>query len=123
MKKFSHVQHLVSEVQGTLYGNSVDALKAVFPAGTLTGAPKLSAMKIIDSLEPQARGPYGGAAGFFSLDGSCDFAISIRTLFSDGENAFVQAGAGIVYDSIPEKEFEETEQKAAVLLECLGEKK
>ncbi len=123
IKKFSHVQHLVSEVTGTLNGGSVDGLKSVFPAGTLTGAPKISAMKIIDQLEPQARGPYGGAVGFLSLDGSCDFAISIRTLFTDKENAFVQAGAGIVQDSVPESEFLETEFKAKALLDCLREEK
>ncbi|HLD75484.1 MAG TPA: anthranilate synthase component I family protein, partial [Candidatus Norongarragalinales archaeon] len=120
IKKFSHVQHLVSEVSGELYGSSLDALKSVFPAGTVSGAPKLSALKIIDELEPQARGPYGGAVGYLSLDGSCDFAISIRTLFRDGENAFIQAGAGIVQDSIPESEFNETQHKADALLECLA---
>ncbi len=119
VKKFSHVQHLVSEVSGQLFGTSTDALKSVFPAGTLTGAPKLSALKIIDQLEPQPRGPYGGAVGFLSLDGSCDFAISIRTLFCDGDTAFVQAGAGIVKDSDPISEFRETEYKAQALLQCL----
>ena len=120
VKKFSHVQHLVSEVSGQLFGSSTDALKSVFPAGTLSGAPKLSALKIIDQLEPQARGPYGGAVGFLSLDGSCDFAISIRTLFCDGDAAFVQAGAGIVKDSDPVAEFKETEYKAQALLQCLN---
>ncbi len=119
IKKFSHVQHLVSEVQGELFGHSVDALKSVFPAGTVSGAPKVSALRILEQLEPQERGPYGGAVGFLSLDGSCDFAISIRTLFTDGENGFIQAGAGIVKDSVPENEFYETEQKAQALLECL----
>ncbi|MBI2444794.1 anthranilate synthase component I family protein [Candidatus Micrarchaeota archaeon] len=119
VKKFSHVQHLVSEVSGQLFGTSTDALKSVFPAGTLSGAPKLSALKIIDQLEPQPRGPYGGAVGFLSLDGSCDFAISIRTLFCDGDTAFVQAGAGIVKDSDPKAEFKETEYKAQALLDCL----
>jgi len=119
IKKFSHVQHLVSEVSGQLFGASTDALKSVFPAGTLSGAPKLSALKIIDQLEPQPRGPYGGAVGFLSLDGACDFAISIRTLFCDGDTAFVQAGAGIVKDSDPLAEFRETEYKAQALLECL----
>ncbi|MBI5226512.1 anthranilate synthase component I family protein [Candidatus Micrarchaeota archaeon] len=119
IKKFSHVQHLVSEVSGTLNGTAADGLKSVFPAGTLSGAPKLSALKIIDRLEPQARGPYGGAVGFLSLDGSGDFAISIRTLFCDGEAGFVQAGAGIVQDSVPENEFQETQIKAQALLDCL----
>lgn len=119
VKKFSHVQHLVSEVSGKLNGSAVDALKSVFPAGTLSGAPKLSALKIIDQLEPQPRGPYGGAVGFLSLDGACDFAISIRTLFCDGNQGFVQAGAGIVQDSVAEKEFLETQHKAQALLDCL----
>lgn len=122
VKKFSHVQHLVSEVSGQLFGASTDALKSVFPAGTVSGAPKLSALKIIDELEPQARGPYGGAVGFLSLDGSCDFAISIRTLFCDGDTGFVQAGAGIVKDSNPQSEFKETEYKAQALLQCLAPK-
>ncbi len=119
VKKFSHVQHLVSEVSGQLFGSSTDALKSVFPAGTLSGAPKLSALKIIDRLEPQPRGPYGGAVGFLSLDGACDFAISIRTLFCDGDTGYVQAGAGIVKDSDPVAEFKETEYKAQALLQCL----
>lgn len=119
VKKFSHVQHLVSEVSGKLNGSAVDALTSVFPAGTLSGAPKLSALKIIDELEPQPRGPYGGAVGFLSLDGACDFAISIRTLFCDKNQAFVQAGAGIVQDSVAEKEFQETKHKAQALLDCL----
>ncbi len=120
VRKFSHVQHLVSEVSGQLNGTAVDALSSLFPAGTLTGAPKVSAVRIVEKLEPQPRGPYGGAVGFLSLDGACDFAISIRTLFSDGKRAFVQAGAGIVADSVPESEFMETEHKAQALLACLN---
>jgi anthranilate synthase component I len=119
VKKFSHVQHLVTEVNGKLNGTAVDALASMFPAGTLTGAPKVSAVNIIEKMEPQARGPYGGAVGFLSLDGSCDFAILIRTLFCNKDQAFVQAGAGIVQDSVPEKEFEEIEHKAQALLDCL----
>ncbi len=120
--KYSHVKHLVSRVEGTVrdgLGPS-DAFVSVFPAGTVTGAPKLRAMEIIDELEPFARGPYAGAVGYFSFNGCADFAIAIRTLFKRGEEAFVQAGAGIVWDSVPEREYLETDAKLMALLEAAG---
>jgi anthranilate synthase component 1 len=121
IKRFSHVQHIVSHVTGKLGDscNSYDALRAVFPAGTVSGAPKVRAMQIIDELEPDIRGPYAGALGYFSFNGSCDFAITIRSLFVDKQQAYIQSGAGIVMDSDPEKEWDETEHKANALLSAL----
>ena len=121
IKSFSHVQHIVSHIEANLNPNSdsFDAFKAVFPAGTVSGAPKLRAMQIIDELEPRIRGPYAGAVGYFSVNGSCDFAIAIRSIFANGNTAFVQSGAGIVVDSHPIKEWRETEQKANALLLAL----
>jgi anthranilate synthase component 1 len=121
VKRFSHVQHIVSHVTGTLEKShdSYDALRAVFPAGTVSGAPKVRAMEIIDELEPDLRGPYAGALGYFSFNGSCDFAITIRSLFVNRNKAYIQSGAGIVMDSEPEKEWDETEQKAGALLSAL----
>ncbi|RDJ30965.1 MAG: anthranilate synthase component I family protein [Crenarchaeota archaeon] len=123
IKRFSHVQHIVSHVVGTLNQkfDMFDAFKAVFPAGTVSGAPKVRAMEIIEELEPQSRGPYAGAVGYFSCNGCCDFAIAIRSIFFDGKNGFVQSGAGIVSDSIPENEFKETEHKANAMLTALKE--
>ena len=119
--QFSHVQHIVSQVTGDLKDGleSFDALKAVFPAGTVSGAPKVRAMEIIEELEPSHRGPYAGAVGYFSCNGNSDFAIAIRTLFSEGNKAFIQVGAGIVADSIPEKEWFETDHKAKALMNAL----
>ena len=119
--QFSHVQHIVSQVIGDLKDGleSFDALKAVFPAGTVSGAPKVRAMEIIEELEPSRRGPYAGAVGYFSCNGNSDFAITIRTLFSEGNQAYIQAGAGIVADSIPEKEWFETDYKAKALMKAL----
>ncbi|MGC8817268.1 MAG: anthranilate synthase component I [Candidatus Hadarchaeum sp.] len=119
--KYSHVQHLVSRVTGKLKDgcDSYDALKAVFPAGTVSGAPKLRAMEIIEELEPVRRGPYAGAVGYFSCNGNADFAITIRTLVAEGNRAYVQAGAGIVADSEPEREWLETEHKAKAILKAL----
>lgn len=121
VKRFSHVQHIVSHVTGTLQESydAYDALKAVFPAGTVSGAPKVRAMEIIDELEPDLRGPYAGALGYFSFNGSCDFAITIRSLFVDRNKAYIQSGAGIVMDSDPEKEWDETEHKANAMLSAL----
>jgi anthranilate synthase component I len=121
VKRFSHVQHIVSHVTGRLkkFCDSYDALRAVFPAGTVSGAPKVRAMEVIDELEPDLRGPYAGALGYFSFNGSCDFAITIRSLFVDGSKAYVQSGAGIVMDSAPEKEWEETEHKASAIISAL----
>ena len=119
--EFSHVQHIVSRVVGELQdgSDSFDAFRAVFPAGTVSGAPKPRAMEIIDELEPRRRGPYAGAVGYFSYNGNADFAIAIRTLFRRGSVGYLQAGAGIVADSVPSKEWLETEAKARVLLEAI----
>jgi anthranilate synthase component 1 len=121
VKEFSHVQHIVSHVTGQLQNNydCYDAFKAVFPAGTVSGAPKVRAMEIIEELEPDARGPYAGALGYFSFNGNCDFAITIRSMFVNSKKAYVQAGAGIVADSVPENEWMETEHKANALIEAL----
>jgi anthranilate synthase component I len=121
VQKYSHVQHIVSSVVGDLRKDceSYDALKAVFPAGTVSGAPKPRAMEIIQELEPARRGPYAGAVGYFSFNGNADFAITIRTLFANGNKAHIQAGAGIVADSVPEREWFETEQKAQALMKAL----
>ncbi len=121
VKRFSHVQHIVSHVIGKLRKNfdSYDSVKAVFPAGTVSGAPKVRAMQIIDELEPSVRGPYAGAVGYFSFNGSCDFAITIRSLFVSGNKAYIESGAGIVIDSDPELEWEETEHKANAILSAL----
>ncbi|MCL2359918.1 MAG: anthranilate synthase component I [Candidatus Bathyarchaeota archaeon] len=119
--QFSHVQHIVSQVMGELQDGleSFDALKAVFPAGTVSGAPKVRAMEIIEELEPSHRGPYAGAVGYFSCNGNADFAITIRTLFAEGNTAYIQSGAGIVADSDPEKEWFETDHKAKALMKAL----
>ena len=123
VKKFSHVQHMVTHVVGKLDTkfDMYDAFKAVFPAGTVSGAPKVRAMEIIDELEPESRGPYAGAIGYFSFNGCCDFAIAIRSIFVNGKSGFVQAGAGIVFDSIAKNEFNETEHKANAMITALKE--
>ena len=119
--QYSHVQHIVSRVVGELRDecSSYDALRAVFPAGTVSGAPKVRAMEIIEELEPTRRGPYAGAVGYFSYNGNADFAITIRTLVANGDKAHIQVGAGIVADSDPEKEWYETEHKARALIKAL----
>jgi len=123
VKQFSHVQHMVTHVVGKLNKNydMYDAFKAVFPAGTVSGAPKVRAMEIIDELEPEPRGPYAGAVGYFSFNGCCDFAIAIRSIFADDNSGFVQAGAGIVFDSISDNELKETEHKANAMITALME--
>ena len=123
IKRFSHVQHIVSHVVGEISkeNDMFDAFRAVFPAGTVSGAPKVRAMEIIDELETEARGQYAGAVGYFSSNNCCDFAIAIRSIFIDGDKGFVQSGAGIVSDSIPENEFKETEHKAGAMLQALRE--
>jgi len=123
VKRFSHVQHMVTHVVGKLSKkfNMYDAFKAVFPAGTVSGAPKVRAMEIIDELEPESRGPYAGAVGYFSFNGCCDFAIAIRSIFADGKSGFVQAGAGIVFDSTAKNELNETEHKANAMITALKE--
>lgn len=120
--KYSHVQHIASLVSGKLRQDkdAYDAFNAIFPAGTVSGAPKIRALEIIDELEQTKRGPYAGAVGYFGTNGNADFAIGIRTLFANENKAYVQAGAGIVYDSVPEYEFHETDSKAAALLHALG---
>jgi len=121
VKKFSHVQHIVSHVTGKLREDmtAVDAFSSIFPAGTLSGAPKIRAMEIINELEGLPRGPYGGALGYFSLNGNADFAIVIRTLVCNGNKAKIQAGAGIVHDSVPENEYLECENKAQAVIKAL----
>jgi anthranilate synthase component I len=123
VERYSHVLHLVSQVDGELRDGltAVDALRATFPAGTMTGAPKVRAMEIIDELEPERRGPYAGAVGYISAGGRrMDLAITIRTCVIANGVANVQAGAGIVHDSVPEREWEETENKARALLTAIG---
>jgi len=121
IEKYSHVMHIVSNVSGELRDglSALDALKACLPAGTLSGAPKVRAMEIIDELEPTKRGPYGGAVGYFDFSGNMDTCITIRTVVLDGSAAYVQAGGGIVADSVPEREHEETLNKAKALLRAL----
>ena len=121
VKRFSHVQHIVSHVTGSLEKkfDSFDAIRAVFPAGTVSGAPKVRAMEVIDELEPTLRGPYAGALGYFSFNGSCDFAITIRSLFVKGRKGYIQSGAGIVMDSDPANEWAETEHKAGAMISAL----
>ena len=121
VERYSHVMHLVSTVKGELKPgmDALDLFRATFPAGTLSGAPKVRAMEIIDELEGTRRGFYGGAVGYVSYTGNMDMAITIRTILLQGRKAFVQAGAGIVADSIPESEFEETQNKAAAVLAAL----
>ena len=123
VKRFSHVQHMVTHVVGKLSKkfDMYDAFKAVFPAGTVSGAPKVRAMEIIDELEPESRGPYAGAVGYFSFNGCCDFAIAIRSIFAEGKSGFVQAGAGIVFDSVARNELNETEHIANAMITALKE--
>ncbi|MCU0303008.1 MAG: anthranilate synthase component I family protein [Thermoanaerobaculales bacterium] len=122
VERYSHVMHLVSEVQGELAGgrDAWDALFACFPAGTLSGAPKVRAMEIIDSLEEVRRGVYGGAVGYRNVTGDLDSCIAIRTLVERGGVAHIQAGAGIVYDSVPLSELEECRSKAGALVEAVA---
>ena len=121
VERYSHVMHLVSNVEGVVRKemNAMDVLKATFPAGTLTGAPKIRAMEIIESLEKDRRGPYGGCVGYFDFFGNMDMAITIRTLAFHKNRILAQSGAGIVLDSIPEREYLECENKAKVMMEAL----
>ncbi|MCS6851463.1 MAG: anthranilate synthase component I [Gemmataceae bacterium] len=121
VERYSHVMHLSSTVTGRLAPGKTafDALRACLPAGTLSGAPKVRAMQIIDELEPHRRGPYGGAVGYIDFSGNMDTCIALRTLVLLGQTAYLQAGAGIVYDSVPAKEYEETLNKAMGLLRAL----
>jgi anthranilate synthase component 1 len=117
VERYSHVLHLVSHVEGRLRPeiDALDALRAVFPAGTLSGAPKVRAMQLIASLEGERRGLYGGAVGYIGYDGNLDTAITIRSAVLREGRAHIHTGAGIVAGSVPEREFEETEHKAAAL--------
>jgi anthranilate synthase component 1 len=121
VERYSHVMHICSNVSGRLQpGKSAfDALGACLPAGTLSGAPKVRAMEIIDELEPHRRGPYGGAVGYVDFSGNMDTCIALRTLVLKGQTAYLQAGAGIVYDSVPAAEYDETMNKAMGLLRAL----
>lgn len=114
IERYSHVMHIVSGVHGKIAADKdqFDVMMACFPAGTVSGAPKIRAMEIIDELEPERRGPYAGSVGYFGFSGNMDFCITIRTFIMQGDNLWVQAGAGIVADSDPEKEFEETVNKS-----------
>jgi anthranilate synthase component 1 len=117
IERYSHVMHIVSQTEGRLHANhdGFDLLRATFPAGTVSGAPKIRAMEIIDELEGEPRGPYAGVVGYFSYDGSMDTCIAIRTMMMRGQTVSVQAGAGIVADSDPDREHEETMNKAMAL--------
>jgi anthranilate synthase component 1 len=121
IERYSHVMHMVTNVQGRLADeySAFDALQACFPAGTVSGAPKIRAMQIIAELEPDKRGPYAGAVGYFSHNGNMDMAIAIRTMVIKKGTAYVQAGCGIVYDSVPQREYQETLNKARALLKAI----
>ena len=123
IERYSHVMHLVSVVQGELAAgrDTYDALSSCFPAGTLSGAPKIRAMEIIEELEPTRRGPYGGTIGYLSFNGNLDACITIRTIVIKERTAYIQAGAGIVADSDPEREYEESLRKAEALLQAISE--
>jgi anthranilate synthase component 1 len=121
VERYSHVMHLVSHIQAHLSGgkDAFDVLRATFPAGTLSGAPKIRAMEIIDELEPSRRGPYGGAVGYFSYTGNMDFCITIRTMMIKDGKIFIQAGAGIVADSDPDEEYQECVNKAMGMMQAI----
>jgi len=123
VERYSHVMHLVTHVQGKLRKDmtAFDALRACFPAGTVSGAPKIRAMEIIAEFEPEKRGPYAGAVGYFSFNGNMDMAIAIRTMALKDGIAYVQAGGGIVYDSVPALEYEESMNKARGLLKAIAQ--
>jgi len=121
VENYSHVMHIVSDVSGEMKDeiSAIDVLISVFPVGTVSGAPKVRAMQIIEELEPDKRGIYAGAVGYISFDGNLDTAIAIRTAVIEGDNIHIQAGAGIVADSVPEKEYEETVNKAKALIKAV----
>ncbi|HZM02694.1 MAG TPA: chorismate-binding protein, partial [Candidatus Saccharimonadales bacterium] len=122
VERYSHVMHIVSQVEGNLAADRTpyDLMRATFPAGTLSGAPKIRAMQIIAELEQTARGPYGGCVGYFSFNGNLDCCITIRTALIKDGHAYVQAGGGWVYDSTPEAEFQETVNKAKAMLKAVA---
>jgi anthranilate synthase component 1 len=122
VERYSHVMHIVSNVEGKLKPDmsAMDVLRATFPAGTVSGAPKIRAMEIIDELEPVKRGIYSGAVGYLSWSGNMDTAIAIRTAVIKDEMLYIQAGAGIVYDSIPENEWAETMNKGRAIFRAVA---
>jgi anthranilate synthase component 1 len=121
VERYSHVMHIVSHVEGKLRPEltAFDLVRAAFPAGTVSGAPKVRAMEIIAELEPDARGPYAGMVGYFGFDGTMDTCLAIRTMIGRGNTFSVQAGAGIVADSDPSTEFQETLNKASAMLRAI----
>jgi anthranilate synthase component 1 len=121
VERYSHVMHIVSNVKGTLRAgkSAIDVLRATLPAGTLSGAPKIRAMEIIDELEPVKRGIYSGAVGYISWSGNMDTAIAIRTAVIKDEQLYIQAGAGIVYDSVPANEWAETMNKGRAIFRAV----
>jgi anthranilate synthase component 1 len=121
IERYSHVMHIVSNVRGHLAPDKrpVDVIRAAFPAGTLSGAPKIRAMEIIEEMEPARRGIYGGAVGYISYTGNVDLAIAIRTLVTTGDTIHVQAGAGIVADSVPDAEYAECVNKARTVVNAV----
>ncbi len=121
VKKFSHVQHISSEIVGLIRSEDdmFSALASNFPMGTICGTPKVETIKIIDSNEPEARGPYGGGVGHFGFNGDCTFALALRSLFISDEYAYAQTSGGIVYDSVPEKEYDEIQRKLAAMRKVL----
>lgn len=122
VERYSHVMHIVSDVRGRLRKgkNAFDVMRVSFPAGTVSGAPKIRAMEIIDELEDRRRGPYAGAVGYFSFTGNLDSCITIRTILIKGNIAYIQAGGGVVADSVPEREYEETLNKARGMLKAIA---
>ncbi len=121
VERYSHVMHITSNVTGKLAAGKTafDALRAGLPAGTVSGAPKVRAMEVIDEVEPQRRGPYAGAVGYIDFTGNMDTCIALRTLVLVGQTAYVQAGGGVVYDSVPGDEYDETVNKASGLLKAI----
>jgi anthranilate synthase component 1 len=121
VERYSHVMHIVSTVEGDLRAEytALDALAAAFPAGTVSGAPKVRAMEIIDELEPTRRGPYAGATGYYGVDGRLDTCITLRTALLKGGRVYFQAGGGVVADSVPSLEYEETRNKAGAIVRAL----
>ena len=122
IERYSHVMHIVSNVVGTLDKDmsAMDVLRATFPAGTVSGAPKIRAMEIIDELEPVKRGVYAGAVGYLAWNGNMDTAIAIRTAVIKGDTLHIQAGAGIVYDSVPRNEWDETMNKGRAVFRAVA---
>jgi len=121
VERYSHVMHIVSNVRGKLKAgvDSFDVLRATFPAGTVSGAPKVRAMEIIEELEPSRRGPYAGCLGYFGFSGNMDMCITIRTMVIKDKHIYMQAGGGVVADSDPDAEYQETVNKASALFRAV----